>query len=68
MIVYSVEYQEGRSKVLKRQWFGTEREADDWVHDPKRWKTCRNMYGPNKHVIDGKRGLLSFLRTYEGTT
>ena len=64
MIVYSVEYKRGRSSVAMRAWFESERQADEWVHSTEAMKTCRAVYGPNKHVIEGKRGLLSFLRTY----
>lgn len=64
MIVYSVEYKEGRSNVERRQWFETERQADEWMHSDKTMKACRSVYGPNKHRIEGKHGLLSFLRTY----
>lgn len=64
MIVYSVSYKQGRSEALKHEWFATEREADEWVHSPEVMKKCRAAYGPNKHVIEGKHGLLSFLRAY----
>lgn len=64
MIVYSVEYEIGRSHDRKRAWFETERAADDWMHSTETMRQRRNVIGPNKHVIEGKRGLLSFLRTY----
>lgn len=64
MIVYSVEYKKGRSNDELREWFATERQADEWMHSTPTMKTCRDVYGPNKHVIEGKTGLLSFLQTY----
>lgn len=66
MVVWSVEYKQGRSDAVKREWFATEAQADFWVHSDGTAKTCREVYGPYKHVIEGKRGLLSFLRTYKG--
>ena len=62
MIVYSVEWKD-RRQVERRTWFSTEREADEWMHSEDAGP-CRNKIGPNKHVIEGKAGLLSFLRTY----
>jgi hypothetical protein len=64
VIVYSVEYKQGSSDAPKREWFETERQADEWIHSTPTMKACRSVYGPNKHVIEGKAGLLSFLRTY----
>ena len=64
MIVYSVEYKKGRSNDERREWFSTERQADEWIHSAPTMKTCRVVHGPNKHVIEDKAGLLSFLRTY----
>lgn len=64
MIVYSAEYEEGRSLVKRYEWFDTERAADEWVHLKETMRKRRNVVGPNKHVIEGKAGLLSFLRTY----
>ena len=64
MIVYSVEYKTGRSNDERREWFETERQADDWIYSKPTMKDCRDVFGPNKHRIEGRRGLLSFLRTY----
>ena len=66
MVVYSVEYEEGRSLVKRREWFETERGADAWVHSTETMRKRRSVIGPNKHVIEGKAGLLSFLRMYRG--
>jgi len=44
MIVYSVEYKEGRSNAERRQWFETERQADEWMHSAKTMKTCRDVH------------------------
>lgn len=62
MIVYSVEWKDRRQNT-RHTWFATEREADEWVHSEAS-VLCRSKLGPNKHVIEGKRGLLSFLKTY----
>ena len=62
MIVYSVEWKD-RRQVRRRAWFATARAADDWMHSDS-VVACRNKIGPNKHVIEGKGGLLSFLQTY----
>ena len=66
MIVYSVEYQEGRSTSSLRKWFGSEKLADDWMHARETMRKRRVVSGPDKHVIEGKAGLLSFLQTYKG--
>jgi hypothetical protein len=66
MIVYSVEYRQGRSEIVKREWFETERQANVWVHSDDTMRGRRSVIGPKKHVIEGRSGLVSFLRTYRG--
>jgi hypothetical protein len=64
MIVWSVEYKRGRSEAVHREWFASEQLADRWMHSPLVMKEYRGVLGPNKHYIEGKGGLLSFLQTY----
>jgi hypothetical protein len=66
MIVWSVEYKRGRSESVHRKWFMTEKSADTWMHSAHVMKSCRDVYGPNKHRIEGKGGLVSFLQMYKG--
>ena len=62
MIVYSVEWQD-RRQVKHRTWFASEREAETWMFSEDA-QMCRVKIGPSQHRIEGKAGLLSFLRTY----
>ena len=69
MIVYSVEYRHGRRGVggnVHRKWFATYQKAETWIDAAHVKSTTRDQIGPNKHVIEGKAGLLSFLQTYKG--
>lgn len=64
MIVWSVEGRLGRSSDVRRRWFMSEKEADDFIHSlSDGW---RSMTGPIKHRIEGRRGLISFLTEYAG--
>lgn len=60
--VYSVEFQKGRSMVTRRRWFGTYKDADFWMFSAAEGE--RNITGPHRHTIEGRKGLVSILTTY----
>lgn len=62
MVVYSVTWVEFESPNDKRKWFASERDATKWMGRKHKWK--HGVMGPHRHVIEGKVGLMNFIKTH----